>query len=263
MVKTTSILMLLIFIVSTCAGSQPTLTPTVLPPTSTQTPEPPLPTESPQIIFTPTATATDTPTETPTATPTETPKMTLDDWKEVFTGQLTAENGRVVNLNMMFNENIVNIYTSSDASQIEKLPMGTSFMILNPDGKIVFFADPSVAAERAREGAIIIVAKDGSVGGPDLAIKAAALQQEKGNKNVYVEFDEITGNDPRASGMRIYLKDIPNSSVVRMPKYFLVGHIYKAKLYTLEEAGINITDPKNWLDDVLKAGYTAIAVDPY
>ena len=45
-----------------------------------------------------------------------------------------------------------------------------------------------------------------------------------------------------------------------MPKHFKVAHIYESGEFTLEEAGLNITDPENWLKDLLEAGFTAIVL---
>jgi len=187
--------------------------------------------------------------------------MTLEDWKKVFSGQMTGQDGSNVELNQIFAEDTNTIFTSTDAKKIEQLPAGTPFTILNPDGKITFYADPSVAAERAIAGAIIIVTKNNpSPFGFGIAIKAATLQYEKGNTNVYVEFSEVNSKLPLNEGVRIYLKSILNSSIVRMPKHFKVGHIYQPELFTLEEAGLNITDPENWLNDLLEAGFTAISL---
>ena len=222
----------------------------------------------PTEVATKVATATPSPTKTPipaTSTPeaTATPEvhMTLEDWKKVFSGQMTGQDGSNVELNQIFAEDTNTIFTSTDAKKIEQLPAGTPFTILNPDGKITFYADPSVAAERAIAGAIIIVTKNNpSPFGFGIAIKAATLQYEKGNTNVYVEFSEVNSKLPLNEGVRIYLKSILNSSIVRMPKHFKVGHIYQPELFTLEEAGLNITDPENWLNDLLEAGFTAISL---
>jgi len=48
-----------------------------------------------------------------------------------------------------------------------------------------------------------------------------------------------------------------------MPKHFKVTHANVVeKRLTLDEAGIVITDPDKWLDQVLKAGYDAIVIYP-
>ena len=246
--------------------------PPSVPPTATLTPMTPAVTMEPSPTATPEATATLTPmtpavtlepspTATPEATATPEVHMTLEDWKKVFSGQMTGQDGSNVELNQIFAEDTNTIFTSTDAKKIEQLPAGTPFTILNPDGKITFYADPSVAAERAIAGAIIIVTKNNpSPFGFGIAIKAATLQYEKGNTNVYVEFSEVNSKLPLNEGVRIYLKSILNSSIVRMPKHFKVGHIYQPELFTLEEAGLNITDPENWLNDLLEAGFTAISL---
>jgi len=50
--------------------------------------------------------------------------------------------------------------------------------------------------------------------------------------------------------------------IMGMPKHFKVGHAYQLDSLTLEQAGIKITNPNNWLDQVIKAGYTEIIVYP-
>ena len=228
------------------------------------------PTEVASTVATATAIPTKTPipapstpeaTATPEATPTPEVHMTLENWKKVFSGQMTGQDGSNVELNQMFAEDTEIIFTSADANKIEQLPAGTPFTILNPDGKITFYADPSVAAERATAGAIILVSKrTPSPSGIGLAIEAATLQYEKGNTNIYVEFGEVTEKLSSNTGIRIYLESILNSSIVRMPKHFKVAHIYESGEFTLEEAGLNITDPENWLKDLLEAGFTAIVL---
>ena len=48
-----------------------------------------------------------------------------------------------------------------------------------------------------------------------------------------------------------------------MPKHFEVTHGYDLESLTLEQAGIVITNPDNWLDQVLKAGYDTIFTHPW
>jgi len=158
----------------------PTLT--VTPTTPTKTPTP-----------TPIATATATPTETPT--PTEAPRMTLEDWKEVFTGPFVGDNGKTSDLGIIFLERVNTILT--DPNQIKMLPLGTPIMILNPDGTIIIYADPDVAAERAKGGAIVLATKKPTLGTNIMyALTAVTLQHQKGNKNFYVQF---SGNSAPAS----------------------------------------------------------------
>ena len=155
-------------------------------PTATNTPKP---TTTP----TPTATATATPTETPT--PTEAPRMTLEDWKEVFTGPFVGDNGKTSDLGIIFLERVNTILT--DPNQIKMLPLGTPIMILNPDGTIIIYADPDVAAERAKGGAIVLATKKPTLGTNIMyALTAVTLQHQKGNKNFYVQF---SGNSAPAS----------------------------------------------------------------
>ena len=51
--------------------------------------------------------------------------------------------------------------------------------------------------------------------------------------------------------------------IMAMPKHFEVTHGYDLESLTLEQAGIVITNPDNWLDQVLKAGYDTIFTRPW
>ena len=233
--------------------------------------------ESPPKIETPTPTATATAKPTETPTPTEAPRMTLEDWKKVFTGPYTAQNGETYNdLGGIFNEN-VDILTDPD--QVKTLPLGSPMMILNPDGTIIVYSDPDVAAERVEKGAIVLI--DQSSPYPNViskyALLAAARQYQDGNKNFSVQYNENSvGKFPFDGryGISINLNEkvlqitLDDGTIITpimaMPKHFEVRHAYVVeKSLTLEQAGIIITNPDNWLDQVLKAGYDAIVVYPW
>ena len=233
--------------------------------------------ESPPKIETPTPTATATATETLIPTPTETPRMTtLEDWKEVFTGPYIAGDGIDRDLGLMFREDINAILT--DPNQVKMLPVGSPITILNPDGTIIIYSDPDVAAERVEKGAIVLVWQMGPTpsGIAIYALTAAALQYQKGNKNIYVQFSENSiGEFPFNGryGISIYLnRDVFQitlddgtiiTPIMAMPKHFEVTHGYDLESLTLEQAGIVITNPDNWLDQVLKAGYDTIFTHPW
>ena len=266
---------ILLACLTACAPTTITLspeTPSVEITTPSQTPRLATATKTP----TPTPTATAKPTETLTPTPTETPRMTLEDWKEVFTGPYIAGDGINRDLGLMFREDINAILT--DPNQVKTLPLGSPITILNPDGTIIIYSDPDVAAERVEKGAIVLVWQMGPTpsGIAIYALTAAALQYQKGNKNIYVQFSENSiGEFPFNDryGISIYLnRDVFQitlddgtiiTPIMAMPKHFKVTHGYDLESLTLEQAGIVITNPDNWLDQVLKAGYDTIFTRPW
>jgi len=208
----------------------------------------------------------------PTPASTEVPKMTLENWKEVFTGPHIGGDGKTYDLGIIFGEDVNTILTDPD--QIKMLPLGTPIMILNPDGKIVIYADPEVAAARAKEGAIVLATKNLTPATDAMyALSAVTLQYQKGHKNFYVQFNEnsSSGGISGKSGFTIELKRIFQitlddgtiiTPIMGMPKHFKVGHAgTDTPSLTLEQAGIKLDpdDPK-WLDKILKAGYSMISV---
>ncbi len=214
---------------------------------------------------------------TPTPTPTEAPKMTLENWKEVFTGPHIGGDGKTYNLGIIFGEDVNTVLTDPD--QIKMLPLGIPIMILNPDGKIVIYADPEVAAVRAKEGAIVLATKNLTPATDAMyALSAVTLQYQKGHKNFYVQFNENSpfieqtpnGSHSVNDGFtfnleRVFQITLDDGTIVTpimgMPKHFKVGHAGEAGILTLEQAGIKLDpdDPK-WLDKILKAGYSMISV---
>ena len=271
-------LIILLACLTACAPTTITLSP------ETPSVEINIPSQPPRLATateTPTPTATATATETLTPTPTETPRMTLEDWKEVFTGPYIAGDGINRDLGLMFREDINAILT--DPNQVKTLPLGSPITILNPDGTIIIYSDPDVAAERVEKGAIVLISDVGPTpaGMARYALTAAALQYQKGNKNIYVQFNENSvGEFPFDAryGTSIYLNQkvfqitLDDGTIITpimaMPKHFEVFHARHAASdiidpLTLEQAGIIITNPDNWLDQVLKAGYDAILVYPW
>jgi len=258
-----------------CAPTTITLspeTPSVEITTPSQTPRLATATEPP----TPTAIATAISIETPT--PTETPRMTLEDWKEVFSGPYLVYEGKTYDFESAFKEENLAMWTDPD--QVRALPLGSgAITLLNPNGEITIYVDPNVAAERVEKGAVALVDQDGPTS-PEisacLSLLAATLQYQKGNKNIYVQFNEnsigeFPYNSPYGITINLNLRVLQItlddgtiiSPIMPMPKHFKVTHANVVeKRLTLDEAGIVITDPDKWLDQVLKAGYDAIVIYP-
>ncbi|MDQ3003772.1 MAG: hypothetical protein M3R47_00085 [Chloroflexota bacterium] len=130
-----------------------------------------------------------------TATP-EAPKqevnMTLEDWKNVFSGPYTSEGEAVRDLSIMVDGTYGTVLTDPD--EIEKLDPNAPFAILGLGGEIFIFKakNPTEAADmvRQKEGTVVLTTDSDY---PDtlskLCLLAANQAYKNGNKNISVVFD--------------------------------------------------------------------------
>ncbi len=221
-------------------------------------------------------TITPTPSEQPTVAPTETvisqEIMTLEDWRnEVFSGTVDAYGVNNYRIDAIWRQDATDIL--SDPDIIANLPNNTRLTILNPSGEITVWANPDVAAEKARGGAIIIVPKDkDNTWIVRQAMQAAFKQYQLGKKNVYVDFGTYD-YDAVAGGERIalMLSDIPAvttndgiiSPVLRMPPYFYIqGYDQDGNYKIISPSEAGITDPILWLQQLQAGGYDNLVVVP-
>ena len=157
----------------------------------------------------------------------------------------------------------------TDPTEIENLPNGTQIIILNPSGEITIWNGQKEAAQRAREGGIILAHSDDDVYSESLmAMKVAFDQYQKGNQSIYLTYNDSGVKKSEISGtfypmIAINLDDIPKiennlSPVVRMPKHFSSFFVVIGKSIT--PISVNISNPDFWLDEIMKAGANDIHV---
>ncbi|MDO9129482.1 MAG: hypothetical protein Q7U34_06405 [Anaerolineales bacterium] len=202
---------------------------------------------------------------------------TLERWKRMFDVPFVNRNGKELNYNILFDKKRSEILT--DPAQIERLPNGTEIMVLNPSGEIMIWTSQKDAAERAKEGATIIIGTPGPFGRNDnffdngwLAWNIAFIEYQKGNKTIYLTYNDV-GVEERlqikgwfSPFISINLDNLPKIEdkegrivcpVIRMPKYFISEKISPGKG---ELISVEISNPDFWLDEIIKAGANEIIV---
>jgi len=233
-------------------------------PTETLLPlTPTIPATATEVVFdfTPTLTVEPTTTkiETPTATATEVEKkpMTMEDWKKVFTGTVVADNGSVRQISEMFDPTYYNIYTKEDVDKIRNLPMGTAFMILNPNGLIEYFGTPDYAADMALKGAVIQETKNYSAPRGIIAgIKAAELQWDKGETNIVVKFNKIPDSKEYFS-MVLTLDRFKYSASVFLPENYIILDKAGKKI---KSSDFDFSVENDWVVQFTKMGIRGIVL---
>ena len=194
--------------------------------------------------------------------------VTLEKWKGFFDlTYIGPADGKTYNANWIFDKKYSQILT--DPTEIENLPNGTQIIILNPSGEITIWNGQKEAAQRAREGGIILAHSDDDVYSESLmAMKVAFDQYQKGNQSIYLTYNDSGVKKSEISGtfypmIAINLDDIPKiennlSPVVRMPKHFSSFFVVIGKSIT--PISVNISNPDFWLDEIMKAGANDIHV---
>ena len=263
-IRLLSLAVLLVFSLNACSegasATPPSLAPETIP-TSTVTFI--AVTATVPTIFSP------TPTQETTLTP-EAPEinMTLEDWKKVFVGQYTSNDGNRYELSRVFRDS--DLLTGEDAiRKLDTMEVGntTTITILNPDGKVTIIAELDFAKQRVQEGACILVTREGkdAPAAHSKYILGAAIQDfENGtNKITKIEFGEITSvrfsfNPP--SDLLIESFFPPIKHLVVMPKHFKVNKTNMGLPVSLAEIGITDINPDNWIDTLIDAGVKYISI---
>ena len=194
--------------------------------------------------------------------------ITLGKWKEFFDlTYIGPADGKTYNANWIFDKDKSQIMTNP--TEIENLPNATPMVILNPSGEITIWSSQIEAAQRAREGGIILVSLIGKSNHSQgwVGAKVAFDQHQKGNKTIYLTYNDVGVKESEISGVfypmiAINLDDIPKiknnlSPVVRMPKHFSSYFVVIGKLTPIP---VNITNPDFWLDEIIQAGANDIHV---
>ena len=198
--------------------------------------------------------------------------VTWEKWKEFFDLPYVGKDGKTYNANWIFDKGRSRILT--DPTEIENLPNATPMVILNPSGEITIWSGQKEAAQRAREGGIILVSLKGGETNHSqgwVGAKVAFDQYQKGNQSIYLTYNDSGVKKSEISGtfypvIAINLDDIPKiydstgkilSPIVRIPKHF---SSYYAVVGEMTPIPVNISNPDFWLDEIMKAGANDIHV---
>ncbi|MFZ5901943.1 MAG: hypothetical protein ACOYZ8_00120 [Chloroflexota bacterium] len=196
---------------------------------------------------------------------------TFDKFKAVSNVPFTTQYGEG-NYNYLFNEKWSEFIT--DSNKIESLPNGTFILVLNPSGEIQVWTSQKDAANRAKEGATIIVGRgetqtERNDNFSDKATWQIAFDQyKKGNKSLFVTYgdvgvslSEIEGSFILGTGYSVEeLPQITDSKtgrivcpVIRLPKH-------AKALYGIGNPSQPLNDPFYWLDYLIRSGATKIGI---
>jgi len=197
--------------------------------------------------------------------------VTWEKWKEFFDLPYVGKDGKTYNANWIFDKGRSRILT--DPTEIENLPNATPMVILNPSGEITIWSGQKEAAQRAREGGIILVSLKDKTNHSQgwVGAKVAFDQYQKGNQSIYLTYNDSGVKKSEISGtfypvIAINLDDIPKiydstgkilSPVVWIPKHF---SSYYAVIGKVTPLPVNISNPDFWLDEIMKAGANDIHV---
>jgi len=218
--------------------------------------ETPLPTSTLSNTETPIPTVTITPTETPVPTATLL-RMTLDDWKEVFSGTYIGDNGVETPMDIVFQISDVIVYDESTRG----LFLNEASIICTKDGRMIGYGELSDASY----GDTIIKPRNNDDNLIRVALKAAWNDQQKpegerkGLKVVLDSETEQRTSNPEMISIYIEKELHPESDTPIMdlpPVFYVEGSDHKLKR-------VQISDPDNWIKELHASGYNAINIAPY
>jgi hypothetical protein len=199
---------------------------------------------------------------------------TFEKFKSVSDVPFIGGSGKELNYNYLFDPSWSDYLT--DPNQIENLPNGTFIMVLNPSGEITVWTSQKEAANRAREGATIIVGKgetqtekNENFDRIDIATwKIAFDQYKKGNKSLFVVYGDVGVKTTQIQGRHSIgvgydVIDLPQvvdnktgkvvCPVIRLPKH-------ATATYGIGNPSQPLNDPIYWLDFLIQSGATKIII---
>jgi hypothetical protein len=202
--------------------------------------------------------------------------ITLDDFKEAAerAGTFVGGDGKTYNYSKIFDERSFELLT--DPAQIEKLEDGDWITIFNPSGEYTFWASKKEAADRAREGATIVVGRGATMeeryrhlyGSDILAMEIFFKEYQRDNKIFFVTYGDI--GVPRneikvAYSPRVLIKvdKIPKikdsegkigSPVLRQPEFFYSSFISPDGKTEGLLIYSDLIGDDFWLDKIIKVG---------
>jgi hypothetical protein len=196
-------------------------------------------------------------------------KMSLEDWKEVFSGEVKNDRGGSVDLSIILTDDYSNVIT--DSAEVIKLPFDAPIVLLMPTGEIRVWSTPQTSSRLVDEGAVVLLAKNKL---PDVlakySIKAANRQYQNGNRNIFVSFGS-GGWSGYPAGIFLDIEDLfileidadgrYSTPVIRKPLHYLLykgvsgNYVASPPLEDLEES-------EYWIDPIIKAGYDAVSPSP-
>jgi len=196
-------------------------------------------------------------------------KMTLEDWKKVFSGPCEGDDGKMYDMEGLLGSNYAE--QLRDPDEILNLVPETPILILH-SGSIITLVDQSYAIDMLKQGAFVFTFKGTSstayfVG---YAIAATGNAYKNGNENIHVVLKEVTSKRfDHPDYTRVFLRNIYTTMengriitpIMDLPKHLKVAiNAKSSKDYlTPEEAGLTL-DPVYWLDQITAAGYDRIAI---
>ena len=187
--------------------------------------------------------------------------VTWEDYKAMYSGySFVGDDGKTYSGDVFFSRGTIMANPTEIENEIENLSNGTKIIIFNPSGEVSIWHSREEAAQRQREGATVMVfdQDDNTLSQSKKSIGVAYDQYQKGNKGIFVTFNDLGISESQIQGMfttgfRLDIKDIPKiddgkghivSPVMRMPKIF-----YPAS--GANKLSVTISNPDFWLDDVI------------